>query len=96
MTLDYQIKGNEDDSELVIAVVQKQAISKVKRGENEGRTLAHAQIVRQLNSFNLENAEKGKLNISIPEDFNSKGWEIIALLQQPKTRAISAAGRVAL
>lgn len=95
MALDYQIKGNEDQSELVIAVVQKQAISKVKRGENEGRTLVHAQIVRQLNSFNLETAEKGKVNISIPEDFNSKDWEVIGLLQHPKTRAISAAGKVA-
>ncbi|SHE50319.1 DUF1223 domain-containing protein [Pedobacter caeni] len=94
MALNYQLNGNSDNAELVIAVVQKEAITKVKRGENEGRTLAHAQIVRQLYSFNLEKAEKGEVNISVSEDFNPNGWEVIGLLQHPKTRAITAATKV--
>jgi hypothetical protein len=94
ITVDYQVKGDGGNNELVIAVVQKNAISKVKRGENEGRTLAHAQIVRQLYSFELEKAIKGQVSISLSEDFNANGWELIGLLQDPKTRAINAATKV--
>lgn len=94
MALDYQVNGDGDNDELVIAVVQKNAVSKVKRGENEGRTLAHAQIVRQLWSFELEKAKRGQISISLSEGFNTAGWELIGFLQDPKTRAINAATRV--
>lgn len=94
MALDYQVTGDSDHNELVIAVVQKNAVSKVKRGENEGRTLAHAQIVRQLYSFELEKDKKGQISISLSKDFNTNGWELIGFLQDPKTRAINAATKV--
>lgn len=94
MALNYQVTGDSDNDELVIAAVQKNAISKIKRGENEGRTLAHAQIVRQLYSFELGKAKKGQVNISLSKDFDSNGWELIGFLQDPKTRAINAATRV--
>lgn len=94
MVIGYQVSGNSDNTELALAVVQKTAISKVKYGENQGRTLTHAQIVKELHSFDLEKGKKGEVNILLPEEFNVSGWEVIGLLQHTGTKAINAATRV--
>ena len=94
MAVGYQVSGNSDNTELVLAVVQKKAISKVKYGENQGRTLTHAQIVKGLYSFDLEKGKKGQVNISLPEEFNINGWEVIGMLQHRRTKGINAATRV--
>ena len=90
----YQVSGNSDDTELLLAVVQKNAVSKVKRGENQGRTLSHAQIVKGLHSFDLEKGKKGEVSVLLPEEFDVSGWEVIGLLQHTRTKAIHAATRV--
>lgn len=95
MTIGYQVAGNTEGSELTIAVVQKKGVNHIERGENEGLTLSHIQIVRQLQSFNLKD-KKGELPIMLPKAFNNKSWEIIGLLQNPQTKAIQAANRVVL
>ncbi|HJT73829.1 MAG TPA: DUF1223 domain-containing protein [Chitinophaga sp.] len=93
IALDYQVTGNTRNNQLLIAVVQKHAISKVKRGENEGRTLSHAQIVRKLYVFDLKKGEKGKEQISVPKDFNAQEWEIVGMVQDPENGVIAAAAR---
>ncbi len=94
--LHYQISGNINKEQLLIAVVQKHAVNKVKRGENEGRTLSHVQIVRQFYSFALTPGKKGMVKIPSPADFNAAEWEIIGMLQDPNTGVISAATRAAV
>jgi hypothetical protein len=93
LVLDYQITGDASNNQLVIAVVQKHALSVVKKGENAGRTLSHAQIVHQLYTIDLPVGKKGTEQIDLPAGFNSKDWEIIGLLQNPETGLITAAGR---
>lgn len=72
----------------MIAFVQKKATISVKRGENEGRTLTHVQIVRELRPY--------KATMPLPTGFNTQDWEMIALLQNNRTGEITAAGRVSL
>ncbi|MCR8557294.1 DUF1223 domain-containing protein [Mucilaginibacter sp. BJC16-A38] len=96
MKIDYQLEGNTKDNQLVIAVVEKHAVSKVTKGENEGRTLHHAQIVRNLYTFDLKTGKNGSVQIDLPADFDAKDWEIVGLLQSPDTRVINAAGRAQL
>ncbi len=96
LELDYQIAGDAANSQLVVAVVQKHAVSVVKKGENAGRTLSHAQIVHQLYTIDLPAGKKGKKQIDLPAGFNAKDWEIIGLLQNPETGLITAAGRASL
>jgi len=93
LDIEYEVTGKADNSELVIAVVQKHALSKVKRGENEGRTLSHAQIVRGFYNFHLKQL-KGTERINLPEAFNTSDWEVLALVQQEQTGLIMAANRV--
>lgn len=94
--IDYQIAGNTSNSQLLIAVVQKHAVSKVERGENEGRTLSHAQIVRNLYTFDLKSGKNGTEQVDLPNNFNAQDWEIVGFLQDPETGVINAATRTSL
>lgn len=85
------IQGNQlrvSQKNILVAVVQKRAVTQVKRGENEGRTLSHIQIVRQLQLVN------GKEPITLPDGFNMEDYELIALVQNPSTGEIIAASRI--
>jgi hypothetical protein len=88
LDIDYSVAGKTDNSAVLIALVQKHAVSVVKRGENEGRTLSHAQIVRQLYSFSP--ADK-KQQVKLPEGFTSQDWEVIGMVQNKNTGVITAA-----
>lgn len=88
INVNFKTHKIQEKSNLFIAVIQKQAISKVERGENQGTTLRHVQIVKQLNSFPLDKKE-GTVKIPRPENFNSKDFEIIGFIQNTTTGKIS-------
>lgn len=81
LSVNYQVTGGSSSNQLLLAVVQKLAVSKVARGENGGRTLTHAQIVRELHTVNVSVDEKGTSVIKISHGFDTKGWEIIGFVQ---------------
>jgi hypothetical protein len=94
--IDYQIAGNTSNNQLLIAVLQKHAVSKVERGENKGRTLSHAQIVRSLYTFDLKSGKNGTEQVDLPNNFKAQDWEIVGFLQDPETGVINAATRTSL
>jgi len=96
LMLNYQVNDKADEDELMIAVVQKSAVHQIKRGENQGLTLSHAQIVRSLQAFPLNQLEKGQVKVTLPKEYNREGWEIIGLLQGKNTKAIHGATRAIL
>lgn len=92
VNISYQVNGGAAD-QLLLAVVQKHAISKITNGENDGRTLGHVQIVRELYTFNIQNSGYGSQKIPLPVGYNVKEWEIIGLLQNSQTGVIENATR---
>jgi hypothetical protein len=92
----YTIAGNNAKDKLLIAVIQKHAISAVKAGENEGRTLSHAQIVRGLETIDVKQSKQGSTQLHLPAGFNSTDYEFIGLLQNSATGEIDASTRVTL
>jgi len=90
----YQTKGNEPNEDLVLALVQKNGRTEVKRGENVGRTLSHIQIVRNMSTISLKDAKSGSANLVIPDSLDTAQWEVIGLLQNRKTGAISAVNNI--
>lgn len=90
LEIHYKTNLLQKDTNLLLATIQKQAISKVFRGENQGATLKHVQIVKQLNSFPL-NKKEGNVKIVQPDSFNSKDFEIIGFIQNTSTGKISIA-----
>jgi len=94
--INYTITGNYKPAVLRLAQVQKKAVRQIKRGENQGRTLTHWQIVRALNTSTISANGKGKLQLPIPKDFIENEWEVIAMVQDPATAKIYTATKATL
>ena len=94
-SLKYNAEGAINNTELLIAVLQKNAQTKVERGENGGRTLSHVQIVRKLQRVVVGNGN-GSVNVSLPNGFDAKGWEIIGILQNTRNGEIAGAAKAVM
>ncbi len=79
---------------LNIALVQKKAITNVKRGENSGRKLEHINIVRELKSFSAGNNETITAGFKIPSGLTVKDMQLIAFLQNKKNLTIKGASAI--
>ncbi|WP_229684211.1 DUF1223 domain-containing protein [Flavobacterium limi] len=88
LLVNYTVEGTSKNSRLFIAVVQKSAKSNVKRGENAHRVLSHYQIVRQLQSVDLNKTKKGTASVHLPKNFNKQDFEIIGFIQDMNSGAI--------
>lgn len=95
ISINFKTNEIQQNTNLFIATIQKEAISKVKRGENKGATLHHVQIVRQLKGLALHEKE-GNAAIEKPSNFDSKNWELIGFIQNTSTGKISATAKVNL
>ena len=96
IAVQYRVIGAEKNSDLLLALVQKAAQTKVQRGENGGRTLAHVQIVRKIQSQPLNAGSNGNTTITLPEGINTQDWEIIGLVQNKTNGEIVAATKASL
>lgn len=93
MTIAYQVSAAVPKSKLLVAIVQKHQASKVRHGENSGRTLNHWQIVRKLYTLEANTSGENPNRLPLPEGFNTTDWEIIGMLQNQETGMIVAANR---
>lgn len=89
-SLQYHASGGTQHNTLMLAVIEKQATTQVKAGENDGRTLPHINIVQKLQAISLKN-DAGNAEISLPNGFNSKDWGITGFIQNSRTGEIMAA-----
>ena len=92
-TIEYQGGGEEKRSELVLALIQRSAESRVKAGENAGSDLSHVQIVRQLLRVPLDRNNNKSIVMDISADFNKQGWELIGFVQHKTDGHIISAAR---
>ncbi|SHN25927.1 thioredoxin family protein [Chitinophaga sp. CF418] len=89
--IEHEVPGIQKDAELVLALVEKEAQSNVKAGENSGRKLSHVQIVRQLAVVDANSSKE--VEMKLPEGFSENGWELIGFVQRNADGHITAAGR---
>jgi hypothetical protein len=92
VTVDYNYSSREK-SVINFALVQLQASSDVKRGENNGRKLHHINVVRD---FKTTEAANGKINLSIPEGLTSKDVKVIAYVQEAGSSKVAGVTSVNL
>jgi hypothetical protein len=85
IVVNYDANSKLPDEEILIALVEKDASTDVKRGENEGRKLHHVNIVRQ---FEHINKNKGTVQFQLPEKMK-EDFFVVALIQNEKTGSIS-------
>lgn len=92
----YTVSAAPKYSEVVLALVQKSAQTKVKSGENGGHTLSHVQIVRQLQRQALGSNATGAGTLTLPSISGNQNFEVIVLLQDLSNGQITAATKQAI
>ena len=92
----YQASSAVKGSNLLIAVVQKNAQTKVERGENAGNILSHVQIVRQVQNEPLSSTGDGNSIVELPKGFDTQTWEVIGLIQDQSNGEILGAAKADL
>ncbi|MEL7163224.1 MAG: DUF1223 domain-containing protein [Bacteroidota bacterium] len=89
VTVSYKLAGATTGHRVTALLVQPQADSAVKRGENRGRDLHHVNVVRAME--HAPAAATGELTLTIPKAGNQ--WEVVLLVQNEETQAIVGAGK---
>lgn len=90
VTINYDIDASESML-LNLALVQPEATTSVKRGENGGRTLHHVNIVRALKT--IDATGKGSVTIEIPTELSGVTLQLIAYTQSKKNFEILGADK---
>lgn len=96
ITVTVRAKGDTTGLMALVALVQRQGESRVTRGENQGRTLAHIGIVRDFRTFKLYGEGNGVGTLTLPTDVQTTDVDVIGFLQNAETTAITAASKVGL
>nr|WP_294942929.1 DUF1223 domain-containing protein [uncultured Mucilaginibacter sp.] len=94
-TVKYTVEGAGKNTALIFALIEKNATTAVKAGENDGRTLLHVQIVTKIETVTLNGSKSGEASINLPKNFAAQNFEVIAFVQNTKNGEILAASRAA-
>ena len=81
---------------LSIALVQLYAETPVKRGENSGRLLKHINVVRDIQTIDINMKGEGDTNFKIPGNLLTSNIKLIAFIQAKEDMEIIAATEAAI
>jgi hypothetical protein len=90
----WQAGGVKKGISLVVALVQRSAVTNVKAGENGGKTLSHVQIVRGMTVIDTDAKGSGNGRMDWPGGVKPGDLEVIAFLQDKGSGEIIAASRI--
>lgn len=86
-------RADADRADIVVVVTEDHLRSDVKRGENRGRTLTHAAVVRHLAAIG-EAASDGvtaaQADIPLARDWQPEHLKVVAFVQERRSRTILA------
>ncbi len=92
-TIHIVYKTEDNNSQLInIALIQPEASTEVKRGENGGRILHHVNIVRGFKTIEATSTT-GNLDIEIPTELRNQPFKVIAYIQKKNTFQITGAAQ---
>jgi hypothetical protein len=85
--LEYQIDSKAKNKDLVVNLVQKNASTNVKAGENGGRTLDHVNVVRYYMVVNINDLNQS-VKIELPSGMKKDDFNVIAFVQEKNKGAV--------
>jgi hypothetical protein len=88
--------GRGDRADVVVAVVEDGLQSDVRRGENQGRVLSHAAVVRRMLVMGDAGAQPLRGDVAIDPGWHREHLTIVAFVQRSRSRRIVAAAAVPL
>jgi hypothetical protein len=91
--------GKGDRADIIVAVTEDHLRSDVKSGENHGRTLAHAAVVRHMTTLGeatAAGASSARADIAIGSGWQRDNLKIVAFVQERRGRTILGSAVVRL
>ncbi len=89
-----------ENATVFLAIVEDDLSSSVRGGENSGKRLEHASVVRVLKSLGVLTAAQNNLELEnafeLKPDWKKENLKIVAFLQENASRRIFGAGRINL
>jgi hypothetical protein len=88
-----------DRADIVVVVTESHLRSDVQRGENRGKTLTHAAVVRYLATIGQAGADgsaSARAEIPLSSDWQRSNLKIVAFVQEQRSRAILASAATPL
>lgn len=82
------------DAHVLLAVVEDGLSNKVLRGENQGRTLAHAAVVRSLRRVGVASGPSFEMDVQPALDPSWKAPRFVAFVQEERSRKVLAAAEL--
>ncbi len=96
LTVDWSVSGKTKNSVINVALVESNIATKVKRGENSGRTLRHINVVRDIVTQNIFDNASGETKLVLQKDWNVNNLKLIAFTQENGLGKITGATSVNL
>jgi len=95
---DVPAEGHGDRHDVIVAVTEDHLRSDVTRGENHGRTLTHAAVVRSMTTIGQAGTGESTLRADLPigDDWKRGELKVVAFVQEQRGRAILGAASMAL
>ena len=89
-----EARGLPTDGDLLVALVEDGLTSRVTAGENEGRTLPHAAVVRSLRRLGRSSggAAREEVTLAIDPAWRRAGLRAVAFVQEPGGPVLAAGG----
>lgn len=91
LTVAYNTTQLSPETVVNIALVERDLVQSVKRGENYGRKLRHENVVR---FFTTSNSAKDTVKIELPDDVKLENCSVIVYVQNSKTMTILGANEL--
>lgn len=91
-------RAARDRADIMVAVTEDRLRSDVKRGENHGRLLAHAAVVRELKTIGeATGAESSaRTEVTLAPDWQRANLKVVAFVQERTSRHVLGAASVPL
>ena len=95
LTITYAVKAPAG-SVLTLAAAERGLETKVRRGENAGRTLRHENVVRAFATVPLPANGTGRATLDLPADATPANVTVVGYAQSPDTMAVLGASAAPL
>jgi len=89
----YMIEGQSVDSDLIFAILESKLQREILKGENRGRTLKHENVVRILQTVEIDKMV-GQWKIQIPLDVKIASSGLLVLVQEKDYGEIIGASEI--
>ncbi len=97
LIFDYQVKNVPENSYLSIGIVESSLSSDIQAGENNGKSITHANVVRAYRAINLKKGNgEGEIGIALPKELNQANSKAILYVQNRGDLEITGAIQIDL